>query len=296
MAERLALSAGGWACEVGPSMGGAILSLSRDGVAVLRPTPPDQVAAGEARASACYPLIPYANRIGQGRFVFDGVEHRLALNFPGSPHPLHGVGWRRAWRVVEAGQAGCVLALEHRAIGNAAQDWPFAFDARQRFALDPEGLTVTLELTNVSGAPAPGGFGLHPFFVRRPGEVLAFEAQGAWTNGPDMLPAERVTGGDWDFAAGRAVDGAVLDHDFFGWDGRAALTAPGAVAVTLSAGPEFPALRVYTPKGADFVAVEPVTHRTDAIHHQDQAEGAMRVLAPGETLRGQVRFSTEQAG
>lgn len=305
MSGRLALSAGGWACEVAPGMGGSILSLSLDGAPILRPTSEAAITAGEVRASACYPLIPYANRVGQARFAFAGIEHRLALNFPHSPHSLHGVGWLRAWRVVEADEAACTLALEHRApgsdgagnegAGNEAGDWPFAFDARQRFALDPEGLTVSLELTNASHEAAPAGFGLHPFFVRRPGEVLTFAARGAWTNGPDMLPAERVCGGGWDHAAGQAVGGAALDNDFFGWDGQARMTAPDKPTVRLTAGPPFAMLRVFAPEGADFLAVEPVTHMADAINRPDEADGAMRVLAPGETLRGQARFSVEQA-
>jgi aldose 1-epimerase len=294
MTRRLAIAFAGWRAEIGPSMGGAILSLSRDGVDILRRTPEAAIEAGDARASASYPLIPYANRIGQARFRFAGAEHALALNFPNSPHSLHGVGWRRVWRVVEAGPDACALLLEHRPVGSDAQDWPFAFDARQRLALDPEGLCVTIEVTNAGEAPAPAGVGLHPFFVRRPGERLRFKAKGAWTNGPDMLPADRVGGGAWDHAAGRPVDDERLDHDFFGWDGTARLSAPGEPTVRVSASPQFPVLRVYTPEAAPYLAVEPVSHRADAINHPGDPDGSMRVLQPGATLRGQVRFSLER--
>lgn len=294
MVQRLAIAAGGWRAEIGPAMGGAVLSLARDGVDILRRTPEAAVEAAESRASSCYPLIPYANRIGQARFAFAGAGHALALNFPNSPHSLHGVAWRRAWRVVAATAEACEIALAHRPVGNDAQDWPFAFDARQQFALGPEGLSLTIQMTNTGEAPAPAGLGLHPFFVRRPGETLRFNARGAWTNGADMLPADKVSGGAWDHAGGRRVDGERLDHDFFGWDGEAWLSAPGAPTVRLSASPEFSVLRIYTPEGAPHVAVEPVSHRADAINHPDDPDGAMRVLSPGETLRGLVRLSVEQ--
>ncbi|MDR3513947.1 MAG: aldose 1-epimerase [Caulobacteraceae bacterium] len=298
MSARIALARDGWTAEVGPAMGGSILSLARAGEAILRPTPQAAIEAGEVRASACYPLVPYANRIADGRFSFTGAEHRLAANFPGSAHTLHGVGWLRPWRVEAADAVSCTLALEHRVIrgragGNEPQDWPFAFDARQHLALGPEGLTVSLSVTNADDMAAPAGLGLHPFFPRRPGQRLRFASRGAWRNGPDMLPAGRVAGGAWDHAGDPAVDAAELDNDFFGWDGLATLSAPQGPRAQVRASGAFGVLRVYTPAGRDFLAVEPVTHRADAINHPGDADGAMTVLAPGETLRGEVQFGVE---
>lgn len=294
MTGRIALAHGGWTAEVAPAMGGAILSLALDGTPVLRPTPAAAVEAGEVRASACYPLVPYANRIALGRFAFGGADYALAPNFAGSPHTLHGVGWLRPWRVEAADATSCALSLDHRPAGNDATAWPFAFRALQRLSLGAEGLTVTLSATNTDTRPAPAGLGLHPFFPRRAGERLRLVAGGGWLNGPDMLPAERVAGGHFDFAAGRPVGEAALDNDLFGWDGAARMTAPGGLSVGLAASAAFKGVRVYVPDGRDFFAVEPVTHRADAIHHPDEADGAMTVLAPGESLQGEVQFLAER--
>ncbi|HEY1751689.1 MAG TPA: aldose 1-epimerase, partial [Caulobacteraceae bacterium] len=174
-----------------------------------------------------------------------------------------------------------------------AADWPFAFDARQRFELGDDGLTVTVSVTNAGDRDAPAGFGLHSYFRRRAGERLTFASAGAWTNGPDMLPDRRVSGPEWDFSRGRAVEGPPLDNDVFGWDGRARLSAPGRPDTVVEAGPHVRSLRVYTPPGRDYYAVEPVTHRADAINHPDAPDGAMAVLPPGETLAGAVRYGLD---
>jgi aldose 1-epimerase len=293
---RLKLAFGAWTAEVSPAIGGAILSFAHAGVPILRPTPDEAVEARDVRRAACYPLIPYANRIANGRFVFQGVAYQLALNTPGSPHPLHGVGLHRAWQTEQAEASACEIALQHRPVGADAADWPFAFDARQRFELGARGLTVRITLANTGDRDASAGFGLHSYFPRRPGERLAFRAGGAWTNGPDLLPAERQHGGDWDFSAGRPVEGPPLDNDFFGWDGAARLSTPGSPDTLVRADAAFRSLRVYTPAERDYFAVEPVTHRADAINHPNDPFGAMAVLAPGETLAAEVSYGLGAGG
>lgn len=289
MGDLIRLATDGWTAVIAPSIGGAICALTYRDEPILRPTPDEVIKAGNVRSTACYPLIPYGNRIAQRRFSFAGAGYELAANFPG-PHSLHGVGWRRAWRVDAADETSCALGLDHRPTVSGGEDWPFAFDARQVFSLGAAGLTVAMSVTNSGETDAPAGIGLHPFFVRRPGQRLAFNSQGAWTNGPDMLPAERLSVRPWRYAAGRMLDDTALDNDFVGWDGKALMTANEGPDIVLRASAAFGCLRVYTPPDADFFAVEPVSHRADAINHPRQAEGAMATLKPGETLSGEVGF------
>jgi aldose 1-epimerase len=276
-----------WRADLAPQIGGSVVSLRLGDEAVLRSMPDDALAAGDVRRTACYPLVPYANRIAQGRFRFAGKVHCLRENFPDSVHSLHGVGWRRPWHVLRADARSCDLVVQHRPDGENVLDWPFEFDAHQRYVLRPEGLVVSLSVTNTSSADAPVGLGLHPLFPRRPRATLAFKAYGAWRNGADMLPAERVSGGEWDHGGGRAIGAADLDNDFFGWDGRAAMAAPG-LRVLLAASSVFSALRVFTPAGRDFFAVEPVSHCADAINR-----GGLAILAPGATLAGTMTLGAE---
>ncbi len=56
----------------------------------------------DALDSAGYPLVPFSNRVRDGRFTFRGKAVELAPNLPGHRHPLHGQGWRTAWTVERA--------------------------------------------------------------------------------------------------------------------------------------------------------------------------------------------------
>ena len=286
--DLITLKTGDWIAEVAPSIGGAMLSLAHKGEPILRPTSPE---AGDARFSAGYPMIPYANRIDHGRFSFAGRDYQLNPTAIALPHSLHGVGWRRVWTVETASTQSCTLGLVH----HPDADWPFAFRAAQQFVLSNRRLILRMSVTNLDKAPAPAGLGWHPFFRRRPGETLTFGANAAWRNGPDLLPSAIETGPDWNYGGGQALDQRGVDNDFSDWGGLARLAAPAARSVLLRASRTFGVLRLYTPVGQDFYGVEPVSHLANAINRPELVDNAMTILAPGASLRGDIEIEIEEA-
>jgi aldose 1-epimerase len=295
LTDPITLTAGDWTTQVAPAIGGSLLSLTHKGEPILRPTPADAIAAKDVRLTAGYPMIPYANRIDHGRFEFASAAHQLAADFIGAPHSIHGLAWRRAWRVEMVDARACALSLRHQPTGPDDPDWPFAFEASEQVLLTARGLMVRMAMTNLEPSPAPGGLGFHAFFRRRPGETLAFGAKAAWRNGPDRLPAARQGGRGWNYAGGRALGADEIDNDFSGWGGLARMEAPAGARVRMRASRAFVALRVYTPPGRDFYAVEPVSHLANAINRPDLKDGAMTVLAPGATLCGEIEIELEES-
>src|SRR3954447_16934914 len=104
--------------------------------------------------AACFPLVPYVNRIRGGCFSFRGREVRLAPNMPGDPSPLHGQGWLNPWTVERSDNASAVLRFRHE-----AGEWPWAYEAVQEFSLDEHGYSVRLTCRNVDDDPMPCGLG-----------------------------------------------------------------------------------------------------------------------------------------
>src|SRR5699024_11684616 len=77
------------------------------------------------------------------------------------------------------------------------QGYPFRLALRLRYALDDDGLTVTLQATNTGDREAPYGCGFHPYVVAAPGSLdetmLAFEAARRLRTDPDrLLPIDQV--------------------------------------------------------------------------------------------------------
>ena len=283
----LTLAAGESSLVVAPEYGAAVVGWLLGGTPLLRRALPQALVGGDPHAMGCFPLLPFGNRIGLGRFRWRGVEHGLARNFGDSPHTIHGIGWRRAWSVQQAGPASAVLTLDHA--GDAS--WPFAFSAGLKYQLSAAGLAMTLALTNRDVAPAPAWIGLHPFFPKAHDPRLCFNAGGVWENDPDGLPLRHgPVPPDWRFSEPWAIAQSRLDNCFTGWDGVAAIDA-GPASLRIEADGVFRHLQVFTPSWADFFCVEPVSHVPDALNRPDlPADQPMAVLQPGETLAGTVRL------
>ena len=289
--------------RIAPELGGAITDFSLRGEPVLRPTRADAIAARDVGASACYPLVPYSNRIADARLRFDGREFALARNFGAHPHAIHGVGWQRAWSVADASRLHARLALDHDARSDAAS-WPWSFQATQSFRLTDVApadgdtaalLAVTLTIVNAGGTPFPFGLGWHPYFPKDPTTRLGFRADGVWVNDATLLPLRHETvPSEWRFDPPCALGDVTLDNVFTGWRGSARIETPSrGMTVTLAADRACSCLVVYAPPGRDFAAIEPVTHETDAFNRA--ATGAsgtgMRILPPGAAFSCTMRIA-----
>jgi aldose 1-epimerase len=283
--DMIRLESDGLVCEVEPQLGGCIAGLWLDDVPVLRST---REPLASARQSGSYPLVPFSNRIARATLHWQGTSHPLVSNNAPEPHAIHGVGWQRPWAVLDSDDSFVMLAYEHAA--DAA--WPFAFDSSQVLRLRGNTLELTLALTNQSPGPAPAGLGWHPFFVKRAGSRIAFEAGGRWEMGPDKLPTTRRP------APGLQTDCATLDvdHCFDGWNGVAHLRDELLRTCIRS---NLERLVVFTDGKRDTIAIEPVSHVNNAINlvaaGADAGELGLRTLRPGETLTAQMSIEVERA-
>jgi aldose 1-epimerase len=281
------LTCGENALVVAPEHGGAIVGWTRRGTDLLRRPSPEAVLLGQPGAMGCFPLIPYCNRIADRRFHWAGRSYELGANFGDHPHAIHGVGWQSPWRTEAVSAASVTLSLHHDAAGVAARAWPFAFAARLTYRLTAQGLTIEIEATNREAVAAPMGIGAHPYFPRAAGASIAFQADGVWHNREGLPTTHGPIPAEWNHADGRLADRAPLDHCFTGWHGAARVPD-----LRIEAGPVFRNLQVFTPAGADFFCVEPVSHVPDAINHLELPEAqAMSVLEPGQTLSGSMTFT-----
>ena len=287
-AARLTLRAGTLAVELLPAVGGSIARFDRiDGATrqpLLRGTDAD---IGDVLEAGCFPLVPFANRIRDGRFACDGREIRLAPNMAGEANPLHGQGWRAGWTVVEAGARQAVLGFRHD-----PGEWPWAYEAQQRIELDPAGLSLTLTCRNLSAARMPCGLGFHPYHPCTPATVLDTIVTRAWTVDAAVMPVAAVPAtGRYDLRT-RRVCGQGLDNGFDGWSGAATILWPGEAAGLSLSSPDAGPFQLYSPKeGALFVA-EPVQNANAALN-APQAQWAglgIALLEEGATHVLHARF------
>lgn len=293
-AEGLLLRRGRLACALSPECGGSILRFTvetRDGpIDLMRPSAWPALHPCEPLDLACFPLVPFSNRIARGRFEYGGVDVELPLNRPPMPHAIHGHGWQAPWSVVRLGEHEAVLAYRH-----AADAWPWDYEVTQTFSLEPDRLTVTLDLVNRGPAPMPAGLGLHPYFPKPAGTRLSAPASRVWLNDASHIPMEsRVPPPEWDFSRLHALDEITMDNGFGGWSGRARIEWPGpGPALEIEATSGLGHLVLYLPPDQPWFCLEPVSHMTNAVNRHGlpgSGETGLVELAPGGRVSESVDF------
>jgi aldose 1-epimerase len=267
------LQAGPLRLALRPDLGGCVAGLWHGMQPVMYSFDPATLAG--SRPSACFPLVPYSNRIGQRRFRWEGQDFELAANVD-EPHTLHGVGWQRPWEVAAADAAQAELRLVHR----ADAFWPFDFEARQHFELTPQALRLRMSVRNTDARVQPLGFGWHPYFTKRPGCMLNARVSQRWEADATLLPVRRV--------AQDAIDGDVtrMDYDnvFEGWDGAATITTDAGFTVRLTS--DQPYFVVFARAVRDHFCAEPVSHLNNAVQQADPLAHGLRAVAPGQETAG----------
>ncbi len=294
--DRITLRDGPLSVVLAPAVGGALARFWFEGTGsaleLLRPAPERALAQPDPWAMACFPLVPWSNRIRDARFAFGGRTVRLTPNRPPDPHAIHGHGFQTAWKVVDLAPAWATL--EHR---HAPDEWPWAYRAVQRVALTPERLALELAVTNESDAAMPAGLGWHPYFPRTLETTLTARVTGLWLTDTEVLPTACVAPApERDPGRGLAVDRTALDNAFVGWDGEAVVAWPERRArIRLTRHGPLDTLVVYTPPAQPFFCAEPVSHITDAFNlaAAGRTDTGMLTLAPGESVRATLTMTPE---
>ena len=233
-------------------------------------------------------LMPWPNRIADGRYEFRGLEHQLPIDEPARHCAIHGLVRWSGWEVAEREAHRVVVrhALHPR------PGYPFPLELSIEYALSHDGLRVESTATNVGADACPFGAGFHPYLF--PGEprvdtaTLRVPARRVVDVDERGVPVDSspVDGSEHDFRAGRAVDSTQLDHCFTDLErGEEGLARVVLGETTLWVDEAYPYLQLYTGDDRPDVArrsmaVEPMTCPPHAFRSGDDVV----VLDPGDSF------------
>ena len=286
---HVTLRQGKSAVTLSPDYGAAILRFTHDGQDMFKAVEPGWKLERDPLKTACFPLVPYSNRIRDGRFRFGGKDILLDFSEIGHAHALHGLGWSQPWTVTQQSDSECICVFRH--IGDV---WPWAFSATQSIVLSAGRLSITLSMTNESNSDMPAGLGAHPYFPNKKNARLRFSAAGVWLSDEELLPTTHVAvPSPWDVAQGRTLHDMTVDNCFTNFGGQARINWKGArYAIDIVADEVLSFAVVYVPEEPDYFCFEPVSHMNDAVNFEGQdISTGLRILSPGETVVATVSFT-----
>lgn len=106
------------------------------------------------------PLLPWPNRIADGRYTFDGFDYQLPIDEVSRHNAIHGLTRWASWTLQEQ-------LVDRLTVGHVVHPRPgyaFTLDLSIQYALDHRGLTVRTRAQNIGSEPLPFGAGQHPYF------------------------------------------------------------------------------------------------------------------------------------
>lgn len=161
------------------------------------------------------PLIPWPNRLRDGQYTWNGVQHQLPLSEPNSHNAIHGLVRWGNWTT--ARQSTSQVELRH--VLHPQSGYPFTLELSVGYQLDEAGLTVTTRATNAGSSPLPYAAGQHPYLAA-PDLVddcrLQLDALTYLPTDDRGLPTGRepVPGSEYDFRTERQIGQTALDVAF----------------------------------------------------------------------------------
>jgi aldose 1-epimerase len=246
-------------------------------------------------------LIPWPNRIRDGRYTFNGVTQQLALTEPARHNASHGLARYVPWILVER-HADTVV---NRVRIHPQPGWPGTLEATITHRIGEEGLVVTVEATNLGDSELPFGYGAHPYLTVGESNVdevaLTVPAASYLEVDDRLLPAKvsPVDGTAYDLRRSTVLGTTNLDTAMTDLtresDGRWRIRLTrGDRYAELWGDETFAWTQVFTggPNRDGGVAVEPMTCGPDAFN-EGPTHDALRVLAPNETYVGQWGINGE---
>lgn len=260
-------------------VGAALRALTVDGVDLV-PRYPDDVPTPAASGVV---LVPWPNRIRDGKYRFDGADLQLAISEPKFGNASHGLLRFAAYQPIEQTEERLVLGADVV----PQTGYPFHLRTRVTFTLQADGLHVAHDIENVGASAAPVALGVHPYLQIGGVDTadLVVHSSGTTTLVLDdrNIPVDEVpVGAGTDLRDGVRLGDAALDNGYRGMErdaeGRArhTLTAPDGARVELWQDEGFRWAQVFTtdryPGHPLAVAIEPMTAPANAFATGDDLE------------------------
>lgn len=237
-------------------------------------------ATGEGRPSrsGIPVLFPFAGRIRESRYQWQGRAYVITSAGASDQHAIHGFVYTRPWRVIAQSEDAVTGAFQGSIDApETAEDWPADYAIELTWRVSGQALEAQVAITNPGDVPLPFTFGLHPYFRLPLGgqsadECLVTVPASRYRELESILPTGRELPVDnaRDLRSPRRFGDLALDDVVTGLasndQGEIVTTIAdpqSGVTLTQTFSDAHPFVIVYTPPHREAIAIEPYTGSPD---------------------------------
>ncbi len=281
-----------------PQYGACLLELVFGGVSILDGyDTPEALVENQWSKSAF--LLPFPNRLRDGKYSFEGNAYQFQINNTSTGNAIHGYGKSKSMAVI-----GSTCTKKKAGITCSYVDpgdhpaYPFPFTFSVDMCMSDDGFEVDLYFRNDGNRNLPVGLGWHPYFVL---------ADNADTVSLQMPACQKVLIDDRmipigklelvrDFTTLKTLRDTTLDNCFAVPDGLNPLeiilrSDRGQLTYWQETGPSgYRYVQLFTPPHRRSIAIEPMTCNVDAFNNGD----GLLVLGPQATFDGKFGMRWEK--
>lgn len=254
--------------------GARLQELKFNGVYLIKEQPNFDYASSYASSI----LFPFASRIKEGKYRFQGVDYQLNPNDAGKS-ALHGLVYNKKFDLFEPEEhQHCCYATFNYYEYDLSEGFPFTYIISVTYTLFEDHLRINVSVKNTDDKSFPFTLGWHPYFNCSDfkNSNLSFNSDKKVLFDENLITKEIV---DEKSPEVFNLENKQLDDCFILNNNKVGFATPEyKIELTQSAQENF--LQLYTPKDFPVIAVEPMTGISDTFNNKV----GIQVLEPGRTF------------
>jgi aldose 1-epimerase len=237
-------------------------------------------------------MLPFPNRIKQGKYSFEGQDYKLTINKPNEQNAIHGLLTKALFDVafIDCNEHRALTTLKYE-YNQESNGYPFNFLVELTYILSGDGIQIETIIKNTGNQNMPIGDGWHPYFCINKQDLnkmyLQIPSKKYLEVNENMIPTGEMIK-DKTFKKLSLIGDTTLDHCFIletieenAETILVDLESQTKLVVWQSTGEgKYNYLQLYTPNERNSIAMEPMTCAPDAFNNKM----GLTILKPSETL------------
>lgn len=225
-------------------------------------------------------LFPFANRIKDGIYNFEGNDFQFHINETGNNNALHGLVFNKTFRVVNQKETENFASITLEYVENKESiGFPYTYAIQLEYIIKKDALDINVLVKNTGTKVFPFTIGWHPYFISSDlfnstlnfdsDKQIAFDDR-CITTGVNTIENESVF----------EVKDKQLDDCFILNSNKTQFNTPN-YKLLISASSKENFLQIYTPSRANTIAIEPTTGVSDSFNNKI----GLQTLKPNNTYQ-----------
>jgi len=232
-------------------------------------------------------LFPFANRVKDGTYQFNGETYHLDINQKEEHNALHGLVYNKTFEVIKQNItetfASITLKYDEK---NISSGFPFTYSIQLEYVLTQNTLDLIVKIKNTDSKTFPFTLGWHPYFLSSDlfKSSLLFDC-----NKKTVLDERNITKGISyiDHVECLQIKDQSFDDCYVLNSNEVTFLTPKYILI-LTSTEEDSFLQIYTPPHKNTIAIEPTTGVSDSLNNNI----GLKTLHPDETYSITWNLST----